>query len=179
LAACAGGDNDDGVATLGNGDQAGAATASPSIDPEGALAEFAECMRCPRGRGLPGPQVDDDAGIEIGEVAPTGSLIEMDREVIDEAMGACQDLLPAGGRGPDLTPRTRPSSRTRLSSMRSACEHGVEDIPDPGFAADGAFIQRIDPGIANSDEFRGADEACQSIIEDAHPGGEWEVTTNE
>jgi hypothetical protein len=173
LAACAGGDNDDGVATLGNGDQAGAATASPSIDPEDALAEFAKCMRCPRGRGLPRPQVDEDAGIEIGEGGADGVPHRDGPRGDRRGYGALSGSPAAGWSRARSHPEDQAAFQdSAIEYAECMREHGVEDFPDPGFAADGAFIQRIDPGIANSDEFRGADEACQSIIEDAHPGGE-------
>jgi hypothetical protein len=105
-------------------------------------------------------------------VAPTGSLIEMDREVIDEAMGTCQDLLPRGGRGRDRTPRTKPFPGLGYRVCGVHARARRRGYPGPRVRRRWRFIQRIDPGIANSDEFRGADEACQSIIEDAHPGGE-------
>jgi hypothetical protein len=114
-------------------------------------------------------------------VAPTGSLIEMDREVIDEAMGACQDLLPRDGRGPDRTPRTWPPSRTRLSSMRSACASTASRISRTQGSPPMALHPTNRPGHRQQRRVPrgGRGVPVHHRGRSSRRRGGWEVTTNE
>lgn len=179
LAACASA-GDGGVATLGGGDgTASGSSASPSVDPEDALAEFAECMRENGIEDFPDPTIDEDGGISI-DVGGEGRPSEEDRERIDAAMEACQDLLPQS-EGPRISEEDQAAFQDALIEYAECMrEHGIEDFPDPEFTEGGAF-QEIGEGIdPNSEEFQAADEACRPALEDVLPGrGEVGVTNDE
>lgn len=183
LAACASGDGDAGVASLGGNEGTGA-SASPSVDPEEALAEFAECMRENGIEDFQDPVLGEGGEIQIGVGGPDGSEgrpSEEDREELQEAMEACNDLLPQ-----DLGPRD--ISEEDQAAMQDAMlefaqcmrDHGI-DFPDPEFSGDGGAFQEIGDGVdPNSDEFQEAEEACRPIIEEVRPdGGGPPATTDE
>jgi hypothetical protein len=184
LAACGGGDDEDGVATLGGGgDSAAEASASPSVDPEDALAEFAECMRDNGVEDFPDPTVDEDGRIEIGFVggADGDPSSGGDREEMADAMEACQDLLPRGEGPGQVSEEDRTAFQDALVEYAECMrEHGI-DMPDPEFSGDGGFLQEIGEGIDPEDpDFQAADEACRPALEEALPGGPGgEVSTDE
>jgi hypothetical protein len=181
LVACGGASGEDGVATLGDeGDAAAGASASPSVDPEDALAEFAECMR-ENGIEDLDPTVDEDGRIEIGFVggADGDPSSGGDREEMADAMEACQDLLPRGEGPGQVSEEDRAAFQDALVEYAECMrEHGI-DMPDPEFSGDGGFLQEIGEGIDPEDpDFQAADEACRPAPEEALPGGR-EVSTDE
>ena len=183
-AACGRGDDDGGVATIDGGDAANGSSASPSVDPEDALAEFAECMRDNGIEDFPDPQIDEDGAIQIGiggggDDSPT----EEDRQAIEEAMAACEELLPQG-EGPGQIAEEDQAAAQDAAVEFAECmrEHGIEEFPDPEFSDDGGILQQIGEGVdPESDEFREAEDACRPEFENALPGrGDGgEVSTNE
>lgn len=186
LVACGGGDDgDDGVATLGDGEAAAGASASPSVDPEDALAEFAECMRENGVEDFPDPQIDENGGITIGigDGEPgEGRPSDVDRETLEVAMQECQPLLPQGGGPGEISEEDRAAFQDAMIEYAQCMrDNGIEEYPDPEFSGGGAF-QEIGEGVdPNSDEFRAADETCRPILEETIPdlGDGGEVTTDE
>jgi len=167
LAACANGSDDDGVASLGGGGNNASASASPSVDPEVALQAFAECMREHGVEDFPDPQIDENGGIQFG--GPGGGPGDVDRKTLDDAMQACQDLLPPGtgpGEGEGPTPEEQAALQDAfLAYAQCMRDHGI-DFPDPEFSG-GGVIQSggdIDP---NDPAFQDADEACKHFLDDA------------
>jgi hypothetical protein len=167
LAACANGSDEDGVASLG-GDAATGATgmSGSNEDPEEALQAFAECMREHGVEDFPDPQIDEDGGIEIG--APAGGPGDADRETLDAAMEACQDLLPQdlgpGGEGPSAEDQAALED-AMLAYAQCMRDHGI-DFPDPDFSG-GAVIQQGGNFDPSDPEFQDADEACNHFLGDA------------
>lgn len=165
LAACANDSDDDGVASLGGGSTGDSASASPSVDPEEALQRFAECMREHGVEDFPDPQIDEDGGIQIQGPGPGG----VDRTTLDDAMQACQDLLPEGtgpGEGEGPSPEEQAALEDALLAYAQCMrDHGI-DFPDPDFSG-GGVIQNggdIDP---DDPAFRDADEDCKHFLDDA------------
>ena len=107
LAACGGGDDDagsgDAVASLDTapadgGSEAPSETTEP-IDTEQAMLDFAACMR-EHGVDMPDPQIDENGGIQI-QIGEEGDADTPGRGVgpsedMQEAMDACQELMPQG-----------------------------------------------------------------------------------
>jgi hypothetical protein len=182
LAACGNGD-DDGVATIGGSDTGSGSTASPSVDPEDALAEFAECMRENGIEDFPDPQIGEDGGIQIGAGGDGGPPTEEDRQAIDDAMAVCEDLLPQGEGPGEISEEDQAAAQDAAVEFAECMrEHGIEEFPDPEFSDDGGILQQIGDNVdPSSDEFREAEDACRSVLEDALPGrGEGgEVSTDE
>jgi hypothetical protein len=171
LAACGGGDGDDGVATLG-GDGGSEASASPSVDPEDALAEFAECVRDNGIEDFEDPTVNEDGGIEIGFGGGGDPPSEAEQEEMQAAMEACGDLLPRGeGRGQISEEDQAAFEDALLGYARCMREQGI-DMPDPEFSeggGGGSFV-RIGEGADPSDpDFQAADEECRPILEGVFP----------
>jgi hypothetical protein len=168
LAAC-GGNDDDGVASLGDDAAEASASASPSVDPEEALQRFAECMREHGVEDFPDPQIGDDGGIQIQ--APAGGPGDADRETLDAAMEACQDLLPQdlgpGGEGPSAEDQAALEDAL-LAYAQCMREHGI-DFPDPEFS-DGGVTQRGGDFDPSDPDFQEADEECNRFLDDAGIG---------
>jgi hypothetical protein len=161
LAACGNGSDDDGVASLGSDEAAGDASPSSDVDQEEALQAFAECMREHGIEDFPDPQVDEDGGIQIS--APDDAA-GFDREDLDAAMEACQDLLPQGLEGGPSAEEQAALEDALLAYAQCMRDHGI-DMPDPEFSG-GGVIQRggdIDP---SDPAFQEADEACNHFLGD-------------
>lgn len=176
LAACASGDGGDGVASLGGDEGTGEASASPSVDPEEALAEFGDCMRENGIEDFEDPVIGEDGGIQIGVGGPAegsdGPPSEEDREELQQAMEACNDLLPQDlGPGGDISEEDQAAMQDALLEFAQCMrDHGI-DFPDPEFT-DGGAMQQIGDGVdPNDPEFQEAEEACGPIMDDVRPGG--------
>lgn len=173
LTACGRGDDGGGVATIDGGDTGSSSTASPSVDPEDALAEFAECMRENGIEDFPDPQIDEDGGIQIGVgAADGGPPTDEDRQALEDAMAACEDLLPQGEGPGDISEEEQAAAQDAAIEFAECMrEHGIEEFPDPEFSDDGGILQEIGEEVdPTSDEFREAEDACRSVLEDALPG---------
>jgi len=168
LAACSNGSDGDGVASLGGGQAAGGASPSPSVSDEEAAQAFAECMRENGIEDFPDPQVDEDGGGIVFEAgsAEGGPPQPEDRERLDAAMQACEDLLPEGS-GPDSISSEEQAALQDAFLEYAQCmrDHGI-DMPDPDFSDGGVNIGGggdVDP---NSEAFQEADEACKHFLGD-------------
>ena len=160
LAACSNGADDDGVASLGGGQAAGASP-SPSMSEEEAAQAFAECMREQGIEDFPDPQVDEDGGIQFQAPGPDSSV---DRGAMDEALQACEDLLPEGG--PDSISAEEEAELQDAFLQYAQCmrENGI-DMPDPDFSGGGVIMDGGDAD-PSSDAFQEADEACKHFLDD-------------
>jgi hypothetical protein len=173
LAACSGAAaNPSGVASLGSQSPEPASSSEPeaSVDPEDAALAFAECMR-EHGVDTPDPQVggNGEMSFSIRGGGPDG----LDREQLQEAQEACQDLMPTGlGKPGDIPQEQRDAMLAFAQCMR---EHGIE-MPDPQFESGGVMIggpsedgegPKFDP---RSEEFQAAEEACGDLLGEMRPG---------
>lgn len=154
LAACGGGDDGGGVASLGDGDGEEAASTETTLSPdeaEEALLDWAECMR---GHGLdvPDPQVDEDGGVQIrvgrsaggdDDEGPDGpvagqALVPGDRDDLEEAMEDCGEPPRIGG---EFSEEDRAEMEERaLAFAECMRENGAPDFPDPDFSRDGPGV---------------------------------------
>ena len=100
VAACgASGDDDPGVATLGDSgdssdEESDGADPTSEEDLEEQALEFAQCMRDNGVPDFPDPQVNGDGGMIMGGPGGAG---DFDQEAVEKAMEACEDLRPQGG----------------------------------------------------------------------------------
>lgn len=170
LVACAS-EPDDGVATLA-GASSSSPSASPSVDPEDQLADFAQCMRDHGVEDFPDPQVDENGRITIGGGGGGGAPEAGDLQELQDAMEACRDLLPQdlgpGNVSPEQQAKVQDALLHYAQCMR---EHGI-DVPDPDFSGDGGMFRIGGPGMdPNDPDFKAADEACRRFLEEAMPSG--------
>jgi hypothetical protein len=184
LAACAGSEDPNGVASLQTQGSGADASASPSasLDPEAAQLAFARCMR-EHGVDMPDPQPGGGAqGVAIGDDGGKLTPTEM-----QAAMDACDEYLQAAGTFKrDIDPAQLDRMIAFAGCMR---EHGI-DIPDPNVDGNGGMVFRSNGSASagsgpsttkdkffngedpDSAEFRAAEEACRSLLgPDAGPGG--------
>jgi hypothetical protein len=168
VAACGSeGDDDPGVATLDDsGDSSdeesdGADTTANEGDIEEQMLEFAQCMRDNGVPDFPDPQVNGDGGIIMGGPGGDGNA-DLDREAVEKAMEACEDLQPQGG-GNFSEEDRQEMQDAALEHAQCMRENGVPDFPDPTFNGDGAMIELdgIDP---ESPAFKEAQEACEGML---------------
>ena len=87
--------------------------------------KFAECMRNNGVRAFPDP---DASGSLTIDAVLNGSSIDSDSSVWKQAIGACEDLQPAGFTG---TKRTAAQQEAAIEFARCVRENGVSDFPDP------------------------------------------------
>ena len=174
LAACSGAAaNPSGVASLGSQSPEPSSSSEPeaSVDPEDAALAFAQCMR-EHGVDMPDPQVggNGEMSFSIRAGGPDG----LDREQLQEAQEACQDLMPTGlGKPGDIPQEQRDAMLAFAQCMR---EHGI-DMPDPQFETGGRVMiggpgedgegPKFDP---RSDEFQAAEDACGDLLGEMRPG---------
>jgi hypothetical protein len=179
LAACGGGGDSEGVASLPDttgettteGD--GGSTEPSGQDPQEAALEFARCMR---EHGVDVPDPTPGGGITLN--AQPGTSMEK----IQKAQEACGDILQNAG--PQLTEEQQSAMQDALLDFAKCMrEHGV-DFPDPQFGEGGIVTQQNsagegDSGGPNPDdpEFQEAEEACEPALQEALreaglPGGD-------
>jgi len=182
LAACgSGGGEEDGVATLAQGEN-GAADGEEEVptDPAERALAFAECMRENGVPDFPDPELDADgnplfklerradSGSAGSEQAPDGEgpakpeVMEPDG-AMQQAMEACADLSPRGEISPEDQAAMEDAMLEFAQCMR---DHGI-DMPDPDFSGDGAVMQEFGGSINPDDpRFQEAQEACQGTLGD-------------
>jgi hypothetical protein len=119
VAACAGADDGEGVASV-SGSAAASATSSPDVAEQG--RRHARCMR---EHGVPesDPRVQADGSVRLGGGYDKDSV---DDGVMDAAREACKRYEPVLS-GEDREPKTE-GAREYARCMRA---NGVEDFPDP------------------------------------------------
>jgi hypothetical protein len=153
LAGCSSGGGD-GIASAG-GTQTGTAQAEQASDEEKAR-EFVDCMRA-EGIDLPDPMPDGQGGFDFG-LDEAGAVF--DDPAFQQAIQACRDKLPGGGRENLDDPEVQAQLREFAQCMR---DNGI-DFPDPepggGFGGALAEIDRTGPA------FQQALEACTDMLPD-------------
>jgi hypothetical protein len=167
LACSAAGADGNGVITLASPSPSDGASPSPSMDPRDATLAFAQCMR-DHGIDVPDPQVDEEGHFQIDVAAKPG---DVDMQKLNDAQQACQHFLAAAGPGPGDVKMDQETQDKILAFTQCMRDHGV-DMPDPQFGNGGMVIvggngnsgPQFDP---NSQEFKEAQAACQSLL----PGG--------
>lgn len=154
LAGCAPG-QDEGIASAGG--TSSAEREAAQVSDEEQAREFAECMR-EHGIDLPDPRPDGNGGFDWG-VGAAG--IELDDPAFREALAACRDELPGGGREFLDDPQVQAQLREFAQCMR---DNGMPDFPDPdpegGFGGAFAEMDRDSPG------FQQAMAACRDKLPD-------------
>jgi hypothetical protein len=153
VAACGGGGNSDGVASVGG---KATATTSPggSSDPQQAALAYARCMR-QHGVNLPDPQVSGD-DIDLG--LPRG--VNRDDPRVRAAEQVCRTYLPDGG--PTVDPPTPQMLQQTLAFARCMRQHSI-NIPDPK-PGSGIDARGANP---NGPKFNAAQRACQPLLPNA------------
>ena len=138
----------DGVASAGA--EAGPTTQGTQqepLDEEAQALAFAECMR-DNGVDMPDPA----PGQESLSGAFHGAEAEHDRETIEQALAACEDLLPERAHGPDHGL----DEEATLELAECLRDQGL-DVPDNVFE-DGSLHGE------DEDEVRAAMEACRDEV---------------
>lgn len=181
LAAGCGSSSNEGVATL---DEAGVSTTtSPdtttatgnSSDPQQAALDWAACMR-KNGIDVPDPQVDSDGRVQIRPGAGQRAA-NIDSKAFAAARKECGSPFGSGG-GPQLSAADREELQASMLKFAACMRENGVDMPDPqlGSGGGGGFF-RVGPGgggggVNPSDpDFQKAQKTCQSILQDAIPGG--------
>jgi hypothetical protein len=161
LAACGGGGDSGGVASLnGSGrSDTDTTTTTGSKDPQEAALEFARCMR---EHGVDVPDPTANGGIDLN--ARPG-----DSAKVEKAQQACQPILENAA--PKLSEEQQSAMQdAALAFARCMRKHGI-DLPDPTFGKSGIVIQKKSSGDAgqNPDDpkFKAAQKACQPIVDRA------------
>jgi hypothetical protein len=157
VAACGGGGNTNGVASLGGANKPTATTtAKPSSrqDKMQAALAFARCMR-QHGIDMPDPKFNGN-GISQEFTARRGSNGPAS-PTFKAAQQACNKYLPNGGQPTKPNPQEQ---QQMLAFARCMRQHGI-DVPDPG--ANGGIEVKGRPGTVNPDSptFKAAERACQ------------------
>jgi hypothetical protein len=149
VAACGGGDKDDGVASLGGGKATATTAAGGSGDRVQAALAFARCMR-QHGVDLPDPQLSGDNIVQ--DLGDNGE----DDPKVKAAQQACKQHLPNGGQPPKLSPQQQ---QRMLAFARCMRQHGVS-MPDPKITAD-VIAQELPRGLDPDDpRLSAAEHAC-------------------
>lgn len=179
-AACGGGSQSDGVASLED-DQApelaasedgstDGSTAATEVDPELALLEFTQCLR-DNGIDVSDPEVDGDGNLGFGGPVQGGD-IERDREAFQAAREACAHVLE--GVSLEFREVDRTEIEDTLVEFASCMRDNGYDMPDPDFSGvgpgggGGGPFGEVDP---NDPTFIAASEACDEILSSAFGEG--------
>jgi hypothetical protein len=162
LAACGGGGDSGGVASLGgaSGSDGDGTATTASEDPQDAALAYVKCMRK---HGVDMPDPDTNGGIRL-TVHPGDNPAK-----VDKAQKACQPLLAKAA--PKLTAEQQTAMQdAALAFAKCMREHGV-DMPDPTFGEGGIIMQKRSKGDSGPDlddpKFKAAQKACMPIVQDA------------
>jgi hypothetical protein len=114
-------------ASSGNGTAAGNSThgAKGTASTREQAVKFAECMR---GNGVSGFPDPDAFGTLTIDGVVNGSSVDTSSASWKRAIGACQDLQPAGFTGKGRSPQQQQAAVRFAQCIR---DHGVKDFPDP------------------------------------------------
>jgi hypothetical protein len=120
-----------------------------------------------RKHGVPNfPDPDSQGRIKITFGIQNGHKTGVDTSSAQfaTAQNACKSLQPNGG---------KPNAQTQAKEIQQALafakcmrSHGVK-FPDPQVGANGGTKVSIGPDVANSPQFKPAQQACQTLV----PGG--------
>jgi hypothetical protein len=164
LAACGGGGDSNGVASLNPNGQTttdssnGSGGASPK-DRRAAELAFAKCMR-EHGVDMPDP-VNGRFDLKVKRG---------DQKNAEEAQKACGKILER------VAPRLNEEEQAKmreaaLDYAKCMREHGI-DMPDPKFQEGGGMTMRMPEGAKPDDpKFKEAQKACEPIMRAARPAG--------
>ncbi len=176
-AACGGGSQNDGVASLeddataplaaGDDGSADGATTTTETDPELALLEFTQCLR-DNGVDVGDPEVDGDGNLGFGGRVQGYDFVA-DREAFQAAREACADILE--GVSLEFRDRDRTEIEDTLVEFATCMRDNGYDMPDPDFSGfspgsgggSGPFSE-VDP---DDPAFITANEACEEILSSA------------
>ncbi len=178
-AACGGGSQSDGVASLeddvtaplaaGGDSSTDGSVATTEVDAELAMLEFTQCLR-DQGLDVSDPEVDADGNLQFGgrPGGGGGEDPDFDREAFREARTACAHILQ--GVSLEFREFDRTDIEDTLVEFASCMRTNGYDMPDPDFSGEpgsggggGPFadIDRDDPAFVT------ASEACQDVLTSA------------
>jgi hypothetical protein len=169
VAACGGGDQNDGVASLSGANKATTTTSAPlsKQDAQQAALAFARCMR-QQGIDMPDPQMSGNRITQEFKAGP-GSKGPDDPK-FKAAQQACNKYLPNGGQPPKPNPQQQ---QQMLALARCMRQHGI-NMPDPD-PNGGAIVIGPKTGVNPDDpKFKAAQQACQQY----EPKGEKQTQRN-
>lgn len=187
VAACGGGGDGPGVASLENQDDpqtlaagddpSGAADATTDVElsREEALLAFTACLR-EHGLDIEDPTIDADGNVQLlrpgGRQANPGSITPGANEEFRAAREACSPLLADAAIGfGDRVDRTE--LEDNLVEFATCMRENGYDMPDPDFSSfgpgqgGGGPFGEIDP---SDPAFQKASEACQDVLAGFGPG---------
>jgi hypothetical protein len=165
VAACAGGNDTGGVASLNGSNKPTATTnANNGKDNKQAALDFARCMR-QHGIDMPDPKFTGNGGVIQEFRSGPGNRGPNDQK-FKAAQQACQKYMPNGGTAHKPNPQEQQQMVQFARCMR---QHGI-DIPDPG---PGGGIQ-VNGGLntvkPDDPKFKAAQQACQKLLPNAGKG---------
>jgi hypothetical protein len=147
LSAC-GGNEGDGVASAG-GEKSAAQPAetesSAPLDPDAQALVFAECVR-ENGVDMPDPDPGQQGLVDAFR-AVSG---DYDRATLEQALGACQDLMPQ-------YPQEHPTGDDWMLALAECLREQGLDVSDNPF-------QDAHSGAVDVDEFTKAMEVCRDVL---------------
>lgn len=161
LAACQGGDDGPGVASVdGRGGAAGAPTTTPAAaDRFKKAVAYSRCIREHGVPDFPDPKQGPDGGpviqMDLGALGVSPAQLQ-------KAQDACKQLAPPGNQS-----RNQGQYDTALKFAKCMRENGVPDFPDPKRGSDGGIILGGEGGGVNpnSPAFQQAQQKCQPIMQ--------------
>lgn len=157
LAACGGGDDAAGVASLEDSSQAAVTDTTAALSDEEALIAFAACMR-DQGMDFPDPVVDENGYPRFDFEDPAS----IDQDAMFEAGEACRDLIEGVVLGL-VDFESSEFDDTFLEYATCMREQGVENVPDSidieSIVRDGSL-----PFDPEDPKFIAADEKCRDIF---------------
>jgi hypothetical protein len=159
VAACSGGNQNDGVASLSGSNKATTTTAAPlsKQDAQQAALAFARCMR-EHGIDMPDPQF---SGNRIAQEFKGGPGSKgPDDPAFKAAQQACNKYLPNGGQPTKPDPQEQ---QQLLAFARCMRQHGI-DMPDPDPNGGGQVIGKNATVRPDDPKFKAADQACQQYL---------------
>lgn len=146
VTACGGGgDGDDGVASLSEGNTPSSTKPEQEGDDVDQMRAYAKCMR-EHGVDMPDPEVSQDGGIGM-------SVNGGDKAKVDKADKECKHLMPNGGEPEKASPEDLDRMRKEAQCLR---DHGI-DVKDPTMDDPGIRIEGSGP---DDDKFQKAMEEC-------------------
>lgn len=163
VAACGGGDGNDGVPRLDGGTRTTTGAANASRDPQDAMLAYADCMR-KNGVDMPDPEA---GGFVITPETQDNS--RGGRRKFEEADKQCRSHLK-NLRPPELTEEQKEEAReAALKHARCMRAHGI-DVPDPQFSEGGGMAIPLGSVDVNDPDFQAAQKACEKHLRAFGPG---------
>jgi hypothetical protein len=165
VAACSGGNQNDGVASLSGSNKATTTTAAPlsKQDAQQAALAFARCMR-QHGIDMPDPQFSGNRIAQEFKGGP-GSKGPDDPK-FKAAQQACNKYLPNGGQPTKPDPQEQQQLVAFARCMR---QHGI-DMPDPDPNGGGQVIGKNATVKPDDPKFQAAQQACSKYLPNAGKG---------